>query len=273
VSLLREIQQAAADSTTAIGTLLRKAKILAAKLQNAEFADWVNRELNGYPDTSTLPPYRIVHVIVRGVLSDGYRRWNYAPIMTSFLPETLRGWGETAYLPKPISEYASLLELPDDGEVQCPWPQEIAVRYGAKGYNRMECLGAWQIISRNSLVGLIETVRNRILDFALEIEMAAPDAGEALPGHPPIAQDKVTQMFTTLVMGGVNNISSGGSNVQQSNSGQLAAGDLDSLLSYLRDVGVSASSVDELKQNLESAPDKKAAAEGVARKAHICYGH
>jgi len=38
MTLLREIQQAATDSETTISTVLRKAKILAARLQNPEFA-------------------------------------------------------------------------------------------------------------------------------------------------------------------------------------------------------------------------------------------
>jgi AbiTii len=48
MTLLREIQAAATDSKTDIATVLRKAKILAARLQNLEFRSWVDQELNGY---------------------------------------------------------------------------------------------------------------------------------------------------------------------------------------------------------------------------------
>jgi hypothetical protein len=74
MSLLREIQSAATGSSTEISTVLRKAKILAARLRNPEFEHWVDRELNGYDrDCSDLPPYRSLHVVVEGNLSDGYR--------------------------------------------------------------------------------------------------------------------------------------------------------------------------------------------------------
>src|SRR6266446_1336687 len=98
MTLLREIQAAATDSKADITSVLRKAKILAARLQNPEFERWVDRELNGYGDHSSLPPYRVIHVVVQGLLSDGYSQWNNAPIMTSFLPENFSDWGERNYL-------------------------------------------------------------------------------------------------------------------------------------------------------------------------------
>jgi len=48
VSLLREIQEAAIDSRVELTTLLRKCKVLAARLGNVEFKEWVEQELNGY---------------------------------------------------------------------------------------------------------------------------------------------------------------------------------------------------------------------------------
>jgi hypothetical protein len=41
MTLLREIQVAATDCKVDISTVLRKAKILAVRLQNPEFESWV----------------------------------------------------------------------------------------------------------------------------------------------------------------------------------------------------------------------------------------
>ena len=60
VSLLREIQVGAADGSVPLSDLLRKTKILAARLNNARLADWVENELNGYAASDDLPPYRRV---------------------------------------------------------------------------------------------------------------------------------------------------------------------------------------------------------------------
>jgi hypothetical protein len=109
VTLLREIQSAATESKVDISTVLRKSRILAARLQNPELEAWVSRELNGYTERSVLPPYRVVPVEVRGHLRNGSGlHWNPAPIMTASLPENLRAWGEACYPFQPIAEIASL---------------------------------------------------------------------------------------------------------------------------------------------------------------------
>jgi hypothetical protein len=263
MTLLREIQDAATNQNVNIATVLRKAKILAARLQNPEFIDWVDRELNGYPEPKTVPEYRIVPALVRGNLSDGYRQFSNAPIMTSFLPPELEGWGGPVPLTGSISKYAFMIEDNANGELHYPWPQEVAVKFGSGGYNpRMQCLGAWLVVSKGSVVAMIETVRNRVLDFVLGIEAAAPEAGEGAIGDSPVPQEKVSQMFNTYVMGGVNNIAAGGSNITQSNSNGVAAGDLASLLSFLRVNGISEKDAHELKRRVESAADPKVAAEG-----------
>lgn len=56
MSLLRDIQQAAVDSSIPLSDLLRKCTLLAARLQNDELRSWVARELNGYESADELPP-------------------------------------------------------------------------------------------------------------------------------------------------------------------------------------------------------------------------
>jgi AbiTii len=90
---LRQIQAAAIDSNTEITTVLRMARVLSARLGNAEFEKW-DSEPNGYEDRATIPAYRVVPVTVKANLSDGWRQWNGAPVMTSFLPENLKDWDE-----------------------------------------------------------------------------------------------------------------------------------------------------------------------------------
>jgi hypothetical protein len=268
MSLLREIQNAAIDpQVVEITFVLRKARVLAARLKNTEFEEWVERELNGYPDKPSLPSYRILRVESKAHLIIGWQQFTSATIMPSLIPEQFREWATTAYLTRPISEYSSLVrscESDKNGQLESPWPQELAVKYGGGGYNEAQCLRAWQEIGKDSLVGLIETVRNRILDFALQIEAAAPDAGEVSPDVTPIPQEKVTQIFTMYVTGGVNNIATG-SNVTQSNASSVTSSDLSYLLNYLQSIGISANSVNELRREMESNRDQKSAAEGWLR--------
>jgi len=270
VTLLREIQSAATDSAVEISTVLRKAKILASRLRNPEFGDWVDRELNGYSaDCADVPRYREIHGVVEGNLSDGYRFWDSAPIMTSFLPEEFRAFGESSYLRQPISEIAAMAA--SKSEFKAPWPQELAVKYGAKGYHRGgQCIGAWRVIAHTALVGVVESVRNRVLEFALRIEDAAPDAGDTPAGDPlPIPQEKITQIFNTYVVGNSNNVAVGGSHVCQDAHAGIAPGDLSSLVNYLRELGIPADQVEGLQRATQSGSDPRSAAEGLLGKLAI----
>jgi hypothetical protein len=58
MTLLHEIQKDAAASGADLSTVLKKCKILAARLGSKEFAQWVSWELDGYPDSQPVPDYR-----------------------------------------------------------------------------------------------------------------------------------------------------------------------------------------------------------------------
>lgn len=58
MTLLREIQTEVSTSGGDLATILRKCKILAARLGSAEFARWVTWELDGYPEDQPIPSYR-----------------------------------------------------------------------------------------------------------------------------------------------------------------------------------------------------------------------
>ena len=91
MNLLEDIQNAAADSSSNVGTLLRKCKILAARLNSQQLEDWITWESNGYPEDIPVPSYRVWPLEVKGHFSgtfgSGLRN---APIPTVLLPENVR---------------------------------------------------------------------------------------------------------------------------------------------------------------------------------------
>lgn len=210
MTLLRELQQDALDPKVDITTLLRKARVLAARLNNPEFVSWIQHELNGYPGTADLPKYRILHVQAHAHLIMGYSQMLRATVMASKIPDEFRHWATTSPVLGSIGEISALVAGAGDNGIECPWPQEIAVKFGGSGYGggriRVQCIRAWQDISVPSIVGIIETIRNRLLEFVLQIEAEAPDAGEAAPGETRLPQERVTQIFNNYISGGVTHI-------------------------------------------------------------------
>ena len=72
MSLLRKIQSAAIESNTDLATLLRKCKVLAARLGSQEFEMWVDNELSSYKSVKELPDYRVFYVNSKGHFSGNY---------------------------------------------------------------------------------------------------------------------------------------------------------------------------------------------------------
>jgi hypothetical protein len=82
--------------------VLRKCKVLAARLTNEPFEVWVERELNGFKGEDPLPDYRIVAAESKGHFlgragSGGIKNANIPPMC---IPEHLRDQVRTVQLPR-----------------------------------------------------------------------------------------------------------------------------------------------------------------------------
>ncbi|MCH7613000.1 MAG: hypothetical protein IIB45_06525 [Candidatus Marinimicrobia bacterium] len=66
MTLLDDIQNEAIDASNDLGTLLRKCKVLAARLGSQPLEDWLLWESNGYPDGVEVPNYRIWPLELKG---------------------------------------------------------------------------------------------------------------------------------------------------------------------------------------------------------------
>lgn len=207
MSLLREIQNAAVDASVPIATLLRKCKILAARLGNDQFKAWIDNELNGYSSKEDLPAYRIVRVNSKGHFSGPFQSGlKNADIPMTCMPENLRDNLSYTYLTSAAAGLEDLIGRCERGVLSEPWNPDIAAHFGGDIYEGMACMQAWKVIPISAVVSAVDTIRTRVLNFALEIEEEAPEAGEAPPNTIPLPQDRVQQIFNTNIYGTVQNL-------------------------------------------------------------------
>jgi hypothetical protein len=75
-SLVLELQTEALDGNVKVADLLRKALVVASKLNIREFEDWAKNELHGYK-TDSIPDYRLVKGAIKAF--NPYRGW--IPVM------------------------------------------------------------------------------------------------------------------------------------------------------------------------------------------------
>lgn len=223
MSLLREIQTDAVDSKCKVSDLLRKCKILAARLGNNDFKIWVDSELNGYELFNDIPSYRIYdNVPSKGHFSGAFgSKLRNADIPSNCFPKKFRKDLTTVSLVAPIAEIESLVKKSKKGQLlQQPWNSNFVAMFSDKIYENMICVQAWKVVPSTKLEGIIDIVKTKILNFVLEIEAINPEAGEAKLNSNPISQEKVSQIFNINISGNVGNLASGNSNsnIQQSTS-------------------------------------------------------
>ena len=65
-SLVQELQQDALNSSVSTLELLRKALVVATKLNIPEFEEWIEFELSGYSNGKNIPSYRYIVGPVKG---------------------------------------------------------------------------------------------------------------------------------------------------------------------------------------------------------------
>lgn len=251
MSLLEEIRDAAVNSQSDLGEVLRKCKVLAASLGSKPLEDWLIWECNGYPDDVKLPEYRVWKVELIGHFCN--RLGEEVPqyhIPNSFIPEQYRDQLTTNYCRSSISAIEKMLTDSSGPQIgaQCNAARSLFDNLIVK----MSCLSLWQDIPSINILELRNTVRNRVLDFVLALWKENPEAGETQSDSAKIESKTVTQIFNTTIHQGSANIVG---NAQDSIITQaVEINNWESLENALKEKGIKQEDIDELKEAIESDP-------------------
>lgn len=159
--LVLELQRDCLDQSISISTLLRRAKVIAAKLELNDLRDWIDSELSGYEcSLKDLPNHR------KGVgqpkYFNPYRGWQ--PIQTGddWLGEIVR----TVFFTQTVSEIEHLIDNQSDTLV-ATYPPFIEKAL-------QDCLPVRMQtglhFSKSEPVRALDFIRNKALEWTLELE-------------------------------------------------------------------------------------------------------
>lgn len=251
MSLLEEIQKEAVDSKSDLGALLRKCKVLAARLGSQPLEDWLIWESNGYPDEVDVPDYRIWPLQLKGHFSrpfgSGMRN---APIPMICLPENVREKYQNYKCRQSVASIEQIIKGEHKDTLHVP-TGDLAVVLGTNVYDGQNCLQAWAEFGAGNLLELLNAVRNRILDFSLAIWKENPNAGEiSTQSDKNIEPARVSQIFNTTVYGGAATLV--GNATHSPITVSVVANDFLSLERVLIQNGVSEKDIKDLRVALET---------------------
>jgi hypothetical protein len=165
--LVRQVQAEAVDPNVPVSKLLRLAKVIATKLDQKEALKWINGELDGYMDglTKDVPDYR--RIGGQPKVRNPYHGWQTIQFEH---PEVAQNYS-TVPLGQSIGSLEKELERSDDrgGALIFAYPTEMANMMRKAMGSRLEVA---VFLSQGSVWGVVEAVRDLVLNWSLELEKA-----------------------------------------------------------------------------------------------------
>jgi hypothetical protein len=167
-SLVLELQRAALNPNSSVSDLLRMAFVVARKLGIHDLEEWVSAELNGYPDGVEIPSYRVL----RGDLQakNPYRGWIPLRFQDEKMAEGLSQCNNGQSVGEIENSLAEARSVKGGGTFHVFFPPSLeqtlmALMEGPAMQPAVQ-------ITASALHGIIEVVRNSILDWSLKLEAA-----------------------------------------------------------------------------------------------------
>jgi len=164
-SVVLELQQEILSTNCDILSALRKAHVIARKLNLVEFDSWIQGELQGYKEYSDIPDYRSVHGSLQAW--NPYRGWIPTMIPSSEMEQTICNHKLRDSLSSLIELYnknsTGSFEIQFNGEILSALNKMFDVPIEMKFVLKV---GAHQ------LKGIIEHIKDYLLQWTMDLEQA-----------------------------------------------------------------------------------------------------
>ena len=245
MQLIDEIIRDLVNEKADLSNTLRKAKILASELRLQEFKNWIEFELGGYPSLGAAPSYRSFKPDNFGTFTGPFGSGAKNVILpTMGLEEPVKSFAEQMTLTEGVAALNEMLDS-RSGKYVRKWPQEMIflTRDKIDMSGGMVLVDAQQPVSPNVISGVLDSVKNKLLDFVLDLR--DNDVTSESLRNGTLNRETVRNSFNTHIYGDQNVVATG-VNVDQLVM-PVRDGDIESLLQSLRQLDIDDNGLDELK--------------------------
>jgi hypothetical protein len=262
-ALLDDIINLAIDGKQPLPDILRKCLRLGHELKNEQLKTWANQELNGYEFGKDVPEYRIIPAPAKGnFIGPFHAQYNHHVIPSIVLEKKHREFAESVYLLQSVSAYVDVLRErdanPSGGSLTFPWNANMVVYYQDKlMQGGFICHAAWQEISASAVAEVLDTIRNRTLNMALQIKDELGTSYTNLSNIQPGETATKIQSIIFQNTGGNTTVAFGQANVDASQRQTVInVGDRQALDKALTGAGLEKQDLDTLTEAVQGDGDK-----------------
>lgn len=270
--LVLQLQEKAADPAISVSELLRLAKMIAVKLDLPEALTWIDAELNGYMGLDDVPAYRKVEG--QWELLNPYQGWR----RVEFEDSETRSAVSVASIGQPI---VAMEAMTPRGDRAGSFEYSGGAEFRANLVRKFGC-EARMILNKGGVLGILEHVRNMVLDWALKLEKAGV-VGEGLSFSTAEKKEAATVTHTYFIQnaGVVGDVSGGSVENRQTARFEISGGEVASLVQQAR-ASMSALPpgtqqalspvLDQLEESIASGSDTGRVSELLRSARTICEG-
>ena len=249
-SLVLELQRDAMGSETKVSDLLRKALIVARKLAIPKFQEWISLELDGYKDGRNIPDYRTVHGEIR--VFNPYRGW--VNLIMQDMDTDVVEYLTSPPVAQSIGELENIISNRNDKSI-------LTICFSPETENRLMRGMRYPLrpvlhISESAIHGIIETVRNTILNWTLKLEEdGILGNGMTFTQEERNRAEKSSNITIQNFQGILGDVQH--SSVSQDMMMNINKGDFDSLSNHLTSIGLSETDISELRTAINKQQSPK----------------
>lgn len=244
-SIIIELQEMSSDENIPITVLIRKALIVASKLNLSDFKEWIEKEINGYEEVNEIPEYRNVTGEVKA-----FNPYNgiWIPLLWPNAPEGVYN--------RKIGQKISEIEYnckSGNGTLVVPFTQKQQ-QILIKNFNTPS--PPYLIINKAALVGILESVKDIILKWSLKLEKEGIFGKDMIFSEYEKTKARNNQEIKIENFYGILGSTFTGAVSQEINI-DVKNNDLESLLKHLKLKGINSEDLEGLKQSIKIDPKPK----------------
>lgn len=161
MKLVIQLEKDALDESISVSSLLHEFIFICSKLGVKDMESWARREMNGYEGAEkAIPEYRYIQGPCK--FYNPFRGW--CPVIFKTKEE------ERIFTVRPLSSSISEIEewvhTPENKQMTMEFPAETKSKFAEMNYGMIPAT----LVDKSQLYKILDVVRQKILDFALQLE-------------------------------------------------------------------------------------------------------
>jgi|APLak6261678615_1056124.scaffolds.fasta_scaffold00157_27 hypothetical protein len=251
MKLISDIINDLVDCDKSLNSALLKTKVLASRINNKDLSDWIDKESKGYDSENELPDYRKnISTYIKGDYLAGNMKFTNQPIPIIGMNDKYKNILSKVNFPNSILALESLVKDSNSQTLMYPLSAEIVGMLEENWVNMgnpyLNLINARKIISTNSVNEILVQVRNKLLDFMLQIDKEYGNLTEIKDLSEKSTEISKIMNQTIINNTGDGNILNTGKNAKIEAKINIQKNNIEELKNHLKEIGISESDTDDL---------------------------